>query len=93
MWMRTWGILGLIAFFVVLSAGCRHRYDPVYNSRRMERFERRLIEVSARDSGCSPVAVSPMRVGELVWVVNTCTGPREYFLDCNNRGRRWASCR
>lgn len=90
--MRGWAILGL-SIGLALVTGCRHRHDPVYDARRVERYERNLIELAARESGCSPVQIVPVRVGETLWVANTCSGPREYFLDCRSRGARWASCR
>jgi hypothetical protein len=87
--MRMWGILLLV---VLGATACRNRYDPVHNDRRVARFERNLISIAARDSGCSPMQVQPMRVGETVWVANTCSGAREYHLACRSRGRRWANC-
>jgi hypothetical protein len=93
--MRGWQIWAIL--FVVASSGallgCRNRYDPVRDPHRIARFERNLIPIAARDSGCSPLQVQPVRIGETVWTANTCTGPREYLLACRSRGRRWASCR
>lgn len=87
--------LGMMLLSALAATGCRSRarYDPAHSPVRIERYERRLIEVAAHDSGCSPVQVQPVRIGELVWVANTCTGPREYFLDCRSRYTRWAHCR
>ncbi len=90
--MRARDTLTLL-MVMVAAVGCgRHRYDPLYNPQRLARFEQHLVGIAARDSGCSPVTVVPARVGETVWVANTCTGPREYFLACHQRGRRWANC-
>ncbi len=91
--MRLWMLWFAVAALVVSSAGCRRRYDPVHHAGRVDRYERNLVEIAARDSGCSPVQVQLVRAAETLWVANTCTGPREYFLDCRSRGRRWASCR
>jgi hypothetical protein len=90
--MTRWGMYGLLILIAVGAAACRNRYDPVHNDRRIARFEANLMERAARQSGCSPVQVQLQRVGELVWVANTCTGPREYFLDCRQRNRRWSNC-
>jgi len=82
-----------ITLFALLAAfGCRRHYDPVHDPGRVERFERNLIRLAAADSGCQPVEVQPVRIEETLWVTNTCVGPREYFLRCRSRGRRWANC-
>jgi len=93
--MRGWARTGIVAALVLGAAllGCRRRYDPVRDARRIARYERSLIRHAARDSGCAPVQVQPVRIGETLWSANTCTGPREYFLYCRSRGRRWAHCR
>lgn len=91
--MRVVFALLVLAPLLAAFGGCRHRYDPVHNPARIERFERNLIRLAARDSGCAEVQVQPVRIGETLWVANTCTGPREYFLGCRARGRRWSHCR
>jgi hypothetical protein len=77
------------------ASGCRRHYrtDPLYDADRIERYERNLVRIAARDSGCPPTYVAPVRIADTVWGVNTCSGPREYFLSCRSRGRRWANCR
>lgn len=87
--MRIWGMVLIV---LIAATACRNRYDPLYNDRRIARFERNLTATAARDSGCSPVQIAHQRVAESVWIANTCTGPREYYLSCRGRGRRWANC-
>jgi len=72
----------------MVSFGCHGRRDPLHDPRRIERYEQNLIASAARDSGCSPVQVRPVRIAEAVWTANTCAGPREYFLQCR-RICRW----
>lgn len=93
--MRRWSSLAVLVTLaiVTLGLGCRRHRDPVHDARRIERFERNLIRHAARDSGCAPPQVQPVRIAETVWTANTCTGPIEYHLDCRSRGRRWANCR
>ena len=93
--MRAMAKAGL-AFAVALGAlagGCHHRRDVVHDARRIAQFERNLVALAARDTGCATVQVQPVRIGDQAWVANTCVGPREYFLDCRSRRSRWASCR
>lgn len=93
--MGSWSkivVLGVIVSATLLF-GCRRRYDPLRSPGRLQRYEENLIQLASRDTGCSPVQVQPVRIAERVWTANTCTGPREYFLHCRSRGRRWANCR
>lgn len=77
-----------------LLFGCRRgRQSPAVHPRLMAAYQQRLTLIAARDSGCSPVQVQPIQLGPQAWTVNTCTGPREYFLQCPERHRRWVRCR
>ncbi|MFK7985084.1 MAG: hypothetical protein AB8I08_03560 [Sandaracinaceae bacterium] len=86
----TWGWVILLGVVAALS-GCRRR-GPVHEMRMVQRYERNLVRLAARDSRCHRQQVQPLRIGESHWVANTCDGPREYFLQCRSR-RRWRGCR
>lgn len=86
----SWGLVIAIGMLAALS-GCRRR-GPVDETRVLHRYERNLVRLAARDSRCHPQQIQPVRVGQTVWVTNTCTGPREYLLQCR-RPERWSGCR
>ena len=91
--MRSYTMMGLLALALLsMLAGCRRGRMAVENPRHLARYEQQLTRLAARDSGCPPHAVQPYRIGETLWTANTCSGPREYLLQCG-RGRRWRSCR
>jgi len=86
LWRGT--ILVLVALTAMGAMGCRRRgRTPGAVSAR---YQRNLLRLAARDTGCAANQLQPMQItgDPAVFAVTGCTFPIEYWLQCGRRGRR-----
>ncbi len=83
-------LVALIAVTGVIAAGCGRRAvrrDGELNAH----YERTLLHIAARDTGCPAQQLAPALLAPgdpAVYSVNGCGAPVEYYLVCGRRGRR-----
>ena len=80
----------LIGLMAVGTVGCRRRGPRTANGGLSVRYQRNLLRLAARATGCSEVQLTPMQIGAGpdVYTVTGCQTPVEYWLRCGRRGRR-----
>ncbi len=81
-------VLVLIALTAVGAIGCR-RGGRIQTGLSV-RYQRNLLRLAARDTGCAVNQLAPMQIGAGpdVFAVTGCSFPVEYWLQCGRRGRR-----
>lgn len=89
---RAWASVALALALAAPSGGCQ-RQAEAHDACRVAHFERNLVSLAARDSRCSATDVHLVQMGDRTWAANTCSGPREYFLDCGGRQHLRGRCR
>lgn len=83
--LTRWAVVGLLAAVAVGAWGCRRHRPAIHNGQLSERYERSLLRLASRETGCEEAMLSPAlltRGDPAVYTVSGCQQPVEYWLRC-----------